>query len=150
MARRAWNKRTLDDLTWFWALVDKSGDCWLWQGTVEVQGYGVARVSGKFFKAHVLAYELTNGPKPPGLTLDHLCRVKRCVRPSHLEAVTHRVNVLRGVGPTAVNAIKDECDHGHRFDEANTYWRKNAQGRDCRACRRARCAAYYARKRAAA
>lgn len=146
MARRAWNRLTFDDLSWFWARVDKNGPngCWLWTGTIEVQGYGVVTVSGKMYKAHVVAFESLVRPKVPGEQLDHLCRVRPCVNPAHLEPVDLRTNVLRGFGPTAINAAKDECDNGHPFDGENTYWRKNGN-RDCRACRRARSNSYYYR-----
>ena len=80
-----------------WAKVDKSGDCWIWTGCRIRHGYG--RISGpgrKPLLAHRVAYELTYGPIPDGLELDHLCRNPSCVRPDHLEPVTHLENVRRG------------------------------------------------------
>lgn len=148
MASVPWNRQTLDDLSWFWVQVEKTDECWLWHGCIEVNGYGVASVSGKTLKAHVIAYEALIGPKPEGMELDHLCRIRHCVNPAHLEPVTHQENTLRGTGPTAVNAAKDVCDSGHPFDADNTYWRHNG-GRDCRQCRRVRSLAYYYRKKAA-
>lgn len=114
----------------FWAKVEKSDGCWLWQGYVGANGYGM---SGKK-PAHRRAYEFLRGTIPAGLELDHLCRTPRCVNPAHLEPVTHRTNLLRGVGPSAINAAKTRCVNGHDYDECNTYHRRNGQ-RDCRRCK---------------
>ena len=70
--------------------------CLIWDGCTDPDGYGRIVVCGQPKRAHRVAYELMYGPIPAGLTLDHLCRVTRCVNPLHLEAVTNRVNVLRG------------------------------------------------------
>jgi len=86
----------------FWSKVDRSGgpgSCWLWTASL-VKGYGqmyVATPDGRFGvrSAHRLAYELTHGPAAEGLELDHLCRVRRCVNPAHLEPVLHRENMER-------------------------------------------------------
>jgi len=80
----------------FWALVDKTETCWLWTGTQVRGGYGQFWLDGHKL-AHCYAYETTVGPIPEGLQLDHLCRVTRCVRPSHLEPVTASENVRRGL-----------------------------------------------------
>ena len=85
-------------LTWY--TEDENG-CWLWTGRVNKStGYGEQAND----LAHRLFYESLVGEIPAGLELDHLCRVHRCVNPSHLEAVTHRVNVLRGVAARRVAA----------------------------------------------
>lgn len=84
--------------------------------------------------AHVFVWEYVNGPVPAGLHIDHLCRAPRCVNPDHLEAVTPKENTLRGVGPTAINAKKTHCVHGHEYTAKNTY-RTKTGGRSCRACR---------------
>ena len=83
--------------------------------------------------AHRVAYELTNGPIPDGLELDHLCRVRHCVNPSHIEAVTHRENTLRGTGPIPHRARQSHCKHGHEFTPENTYRLPNGC-RHCRTC----------------
>ena len=122
----------------FWAKVRKSpdpGGCWIWTGSKSEGRYGSFNVAGVIRPAHCVAYELATGPIPDGAELDHLCRQKLCVRPDHLEPVTHKVNVLRGKGPTAQNAQKDMCSRGHPFDLINTYWRTDG-GRRCRACKR--------------
>lgn len=109
--------------------------CWEWVGNRNVRrGYGQLRYNGKTQRAHKVVYELANGPVPHDLELDHLCRNPACVRPDHLEAVTHKVNVLRGQSPTALNAKRTCCDNGHPYPPAGTY--KNP-GRWCPICRKA-------------
>lgn len=124
----------------FWKQVDKGdGDgCWLWTGQRSKDGYGRFWVSSNptvRVRAHRWAYEHANGPIPDDLPLDHLCRTLLCVKPSHLEVVTHRQNILRGVGPSAKAAAQTHCIHGHPFDEANTRITP-AGARACRACHR--------------
>lgn len=117
------------------ATVDRTGDgCWEWPGKRDPNGYGRA---GKWW-AHRVAYEVWVGPVPAGLELDHLCRNPACVRPDHLEPVTHRVNMLRGRTIGARNAAKTHCIHGHEFTLANTYIRSDTGGRQCRQCGRDR------------
>lgn len=112
-----------------------STGCMLFTGTLDRDGYGRLQVNGRRWVAHRAAYELAHGPIPDGLTLDHLCRVRNCVNPAHLEPVTLRENVLRGEGQSARNAVATHCHQGHPFDEANTY-RRPGGGRTCRACKR--------------
>lgn len=74
--------------------------CWIWQRSLLRGGYGRVgngRINGrkKFIYAHVLSYESVNGPVPTGLEIDHLCKNPACVNPTHLEAVTHDVNMQR-------------------------------------------------------
>ncbi len=69
------------------------------------------------------------------MTLDHLCRNKACVNPEHLEPVTQKENVLRGVGPTAINAKKTHCIRGHEFNEQNTIFHPRTNYRTCRVCK---------------
>ena len=127
-----------------WARVDKGGPvpifnpdlgpCWIWTGNIEDQGYGVyPNGRGSTVKAYRLIYEMVVGEIPEGLQPDHLCRVRACVRPTHLEPVTKKENVLRGFGPTAINARKTHCIHGHPFEGANLIIRPNGD-RDCRTC----------------
>jgi hypothetical protein len=137
----------------FWKRVDK-GDgtgCWLWTGARTPGGYGHFKGwIDKSSSAHRFSYELLVGPIAPGLEIDHLCRNTSCVRPDHLEAVTHAVNVSRNMSPIGINSRKTHCNRGHPFDEANTYvWYKHGRRcRHCRACMRATAARGAARKRA--
>lgn len=113
----------------------QASGCWEWTGTRDSGRYGRISVPGDSGAGvHRVVYELVKGPIPEGLVLDHLCRNPPCVNPSHLEVVTHRENTLRGVGPTAVNAAKTHCKHGHPFDEQNTYHVPRGGHRHCRAC----------------
>lgn len=119
----------------FLALTDKdSGDCWLWTGRLNWAGYASFWFDGRTVKAHRWSYQHHVGPIPDGMQLDHLCRVRHCVNPEHLEPVTNRENSLRGIGPTAINAAKTHCKRGHEFTPENTY--RDAKGRMCRACKK--------------
>lgn len=81
----------------FWSHVNKTdGGCWLWEAGTDRGGYGRFEGDGHEVAAHRWSYEDAVGPIVPGLDLDHLCRVRRCVNPAHLEPVTRQVNLLRG------------------------------------------------------
>lgn len=120
----------------FWSKVDRSGECWVWTAGKSGGGYGSFTVNGKSAQAHRFAYELLVGPIPGGLVLDHLCRNRACVRADHLDPVTERENLLRGVGAAARNARKTHCHKGHEFTPENTYVYAASGFRMCRACRR--------------
>jgi hypothetical protein len=126
--------------------------CWDWTGGKTSQGYGLFSTTGQNADqtvAHRVVYELLVGPIPEGLVLDHLCRRPNCVRPDHLEPVLFRENVIRGIGPTAINAAKTHCINGHELTPENTYdWPD--RGRNCRPCANARTARHKAKKREAA
>jgi hypothetical protein len=119
----------------FWRRVNKTETCWLWKGYRNEYGYGRFAFGNKTLYAHRFAYELLVAPIPEGLQIDHLCRVRHCVNPDHLEAVPQSVNILRGTGPAARNHDATECTHGHPFDEDNTYIRPNGS-RSCKQCHR--------------
>jgi len=110
-------------------------------------GYGSFTYRGKERFAHRWIYEQANGPIPKGLEIDHLCRNQLCVNVEHLEAVTHRENVLRGDNFTARKARQTHCIHGHPFDEENTIVRIDAKGRTGRQCRTCKNEAEKLRKR---
>lgn len=129
----------------FWSKVDKSGDCWLWTAGRTSLGYGQFSISRKPLLSHRFAYILLVGPIPDGLQLDHLCRVRHCVNPKHLEPVTGAENTRRGVGPSAANARKTSCVNGHAFTEENTYI--YGGDRNCRTCRNEASRRYLERRR---
>ena len=121
----------------FWSKVEFTNSCWLWQAAVNDEGYGRF---GPSEYAHRWAYEFCVGPLPDGLQIDHLCRVRNCVNPDHLEPVTGRTNILRGISFSAVHARKTHCPQGHPYDEANTYTSPTAKrrSRQCLACMKKR------------
>jgi hypothetical protein len=91
----------------FWAKADKAGPlpdhrpdlgpCWDWTGAVDKRsGYGRFRIEGRTRQAYKVAWWLEVGTVPDGLDLDHLCRRRICVRPSHLEPATRSQNIRRG------------------------------------------------------
>lgn len=142
-------QRGKDVSTWFWVFVDRSGgsgSCWPWIGGLSDKGYGRVMIAGVRRGSHCVAYELVEGPIPHGLQIDHLCRNPACVNPSHLEAVTQGVNVLRGVSPSAQNARKTHCPRGHPLAGWNVIVRP-LHGRTCRKCHNAACAKRMVRVR---
>ena len=121
--------------------------CWIWLGAVRRGtlgrggGYGVLGILGlrKNQYAHRYAYELLKGPIPDGKQVDHLCRVRCCVNPAHLEVVTQRENILRGDGFSARFARQELCKRGHALTGENLDARVLALGgRECRKCQRVR------------
>lgn len=119
--------------------VNKTDTCWLWTGIVRADGYGsFTYARPKKMVAHKWGYEQLIGPVPLDLQLDHLCRVRNCVNPAHLEPVTQTENVRRGVSPSAQNFRKTHCKRGHEFTPENTYVWSGQAGRNCRTCRRER------------
>lgn len=115
---------------------DENG-CWLWLAAKR-DGYGLVRWDGKMRPAHRVVYEILSEDIPEGLECDHLCRVRHCVNPEHIEPVTHRENLLRGEAPSAQGARTTHCPQGHLYDEENTYSPPVNNRRECRACRKAR------------
>lgn len=112
---------------------DNETGCWLWNGAKKESGYGTF-FDGKVVTAHRWSYAYHIGPIPAGKHLDHLCRVRNCVNPLHMEPVTKKENDLRGQSPLAINARKTHCDNGHEFTPENTYVYPGG-GRKCRRCR---------------
>ena len=109
---------------------EPNSGCFIWTGYLTIGGYGGF---GKK-RAHRVSYECVNGDIPDGLVIDHLCRTRCCVNPSHMEAVTNKENILRGIGPTARNAVKTHCKKGHEFTPENTILRNDGERR-CQKCK---------------
>lgn len=124
--------------------------CVLWHGVTSPDGYGRIKISGRHQYVHRVAYELATGkPIPEEQDIDHLCRVRCCVNPAHMEPVSHRENCLRGTCGQ-VNAqrqrAKTHCPRGHEYAGANLWVEKDGH-RHCRACVRIRNRAQYARRK---
>jgi hypothetical protein len=117
---------------WRSVLINPDTGCWEWQGCVHRQGYGSLSVSGRRVMAHRAAYLCLVGPIPDGLELDHLCRVKHCVNPDHLEPVTRHENMLRSGIWNRVSA--SVCSRGHE-----------RTGDHCKVCKRMADAERYQR-----
>jgi hypothetical protein len=127
------------------SIPEPNSGCLIWLGCIDRHGHARARVNGKPYQ-HVarVAYECVHGKIPAGLVIDHLCRVRCCVNPNHLEPVTPRENVMRGNAPQitrARHAAKTHCPHGHEYSPQNTYWYK--KNRFCRECGRIAVKAYH-------
>jgi hypothetical protein len=118
---------------------EPNSGCWLWDASVNRAGYGTANYQRKRRLAHRVVYELTNGPIPDGLQLDHLCRTRSCVNPAHLEPVTCKENLNRSalIGKCrTIHIHRETCVNGHdRTDPANVYMRPdNGRRGHCLRC----------------
>ena len=114
--------------------IDTASGCWQWTAATTT-GYGRVKWHGVVHTAHRLAYEHYVGDIPDGLEIDHLCRNRGCINPAHLEPVSRRENILRGISPSAIGARVTHCPKGHPYDEANTYTTPSGR-RHCRECNR--------------
>jgi hypothetical protein len=112
-------------------MITESG-CWVWTGAVSVHGYGVVKIDKKDQRTHRVFYEMLVGKIPDGLVIDHLCRVRCCVNPAHLEPVTNKENILRGISPQAINGKKTHCKNGHEFTKENMI--PYVSWRQCKIC----------------
>jgi HNH endonuclease len=127
--------------------VEVEGECWTYQGPLRADGYCQIQLSGKRAPkvlGHRLVYEFVKGPISDELQLDHLCRVRHCVRPTHLEPVTQAENIRRGASMDATRAYyetlwneRDICPNGHALAEVGIYIERRGDmvTRKCRACR---------------
>lgn len=112
--------------------------CWTWDKGRTGEGYGAFSPTGRGSTglAHRWSYARANGPIPKGMVLDHVCRVRHCVNPEHLEVVTSKENTMRGKTAAAMNAAKTHCVNGHEFTEENTYI--HGSRRQCKTCKKLR------------
>ncbi len=122
----------------FWVKVglDESSGCWLWLAGLNRGGYGQFEIGTnqhhKTVAAYKHAYRVLVGAIAPGFELDHLCRVRRCVNPGHLEPVTRAENIRRGAGFGGL--LRIACKRGHSLvgPAASV---PNGKYRTCRQCK---------------
>jgi hypothetical protein len=119
----------------FMSRVRVTESCWLWTGSTSGDGYGRVRIDGRLRNAHRHSYEMFRGQILEGLQIDHLCRVRLCVNPKHLEAVSGATNTHRGNMPQQVAFRKrlatGTCKRGH---SSAIFW--NEKYGYCRECQR--------------
>lgn len=123
-----------------------SDPCLIWTGSTDGR-YGTVHYNGRSRKVHVVVYEIIVAEVPAGQELDHLCRRTLCARPTHVEPVTHRVNLSRGNGASHVAHRTGLCIRGHELAGENIYTNPNGRGIECRTCRNERSKAWRASKR---
>ena len=129
----------------FWQRVDTTGGpeaCWLWHGAMFRNGYGKASWRNRTQNAHRIALILASGGNRARLHADHLCRVKQCCNPTHLEWVTARENTRRR------SAVRLHCRFGHPLD--HVVHSRTGNYRRCSACLRNAVRRWQARHRRAA
>lgn len=149
--RGCWPRPSIEDA--FWERANKSDDgCWLWSGHLNPEGYGILRRR----LAHRFAYELLVGVIPEGLQIDHLCNVRNCVNPAHMEPVTNLENQRRAwerggnenrrdmLG--AIKRQKTHCPQGHPYSGSNLRIDASSGARRCRICDVAKSKRYMDKK----
>lgn len=111
---------------------EELGRCWIWLARLADNGYPRLRK----LLAHRYSYEHYKGKIPDGAVIDHLCRMRCCVNPDHLEAVTQRENLHRGNGLVGLNYRKTHCMFGHSLSGSNLKIIHKQKGiqRQCRIC----------------
>jgi hypothetical protein len=140
----------------FWART-RPTDCVIWVAHVDNKGYGTFKIDGVTQLVHRLVYEATYGPIPDGMTIDHLCRVRNCIKPEHMEVVTSAENTRRGYRyviplpePLEVGGY---CSREHYLADESALYRAPDKSRtrqpECRECRRERSSKRNSKRRKA-
>lgn len=133
----------------FWGKVTKTDDCWLWSGNKTDKGYGQFRVGGKMCAAHRTAFAVLVRLPARHLVINHLCKVRNCVNPDHMETVTQYENLMYSDSPATLNKRKTHCGKGHPLSGDNLYTKPGKYGlhRVCIRCKNAYLREWRAEKR---
>ncbi len=126
--------------------VNLEAPCWLFQGAKR-KGYGYMRVKSYGWGAHRYMWTMMRGPIPEGMHVHHLCRVRHCVNPQHMELVTPHDHCYKPDSLAGRFAIRTHCVNGHEFTVANTLLYRGY--RCCRQCHRERELKRYHQRREA-
>lgn len=117
----------------FWEKVEYAGNHWLWLGAhSRSEGYGVYHCDGSTVGVHRLSWVDANGPIPDGFQIDHLCRVRQCINPEHLEPVTPGENAARS---DYTSKGRQFCAQGHPLSGDNLWIAPKSKARRCRICK---------------
>lgn len=129
---------TIENVFWKYVSPEPNSGCWLWDGPLNGYGYGRFSFEKKDYMAHRLSYELHRTQIPEGMQIDHLCRVRCCVNPDHLEIVSPGENTVRGwqaANYERPEARRSHCPKGHPYSGDNLY--VSPKGfKECRTCKR--------------
>ena len=116
--------------------IDASGDCWVWTGSRGSHGYGQVSIGNRPALAHRVVWGLLVGPIPNGMQVDHLCRVRHCVNPDHLQIVTQAENIRRGASKAMIASLSRRCKRGHSLAAMPATWNATDRKSWCPTCSR--------------
>ena len=115
MANNSLNYNVFEDLPkTFWAKVTKTETCWLWTSKID-DGYGRMYIRGKYYLVHRMVYVSLKNKLGENTQVDHLCKVRNCVNPDHLDEVSGKENTRRGLSQR-FNTDPNKCPYGHDYD----------------------------------
>jgi len=132
-----------DFVRWSNRIVEGEYGCWIWTGTDNGNDYPTSNVGSKQVYVYKEMYEYLKGPIPYGKEPDHICRIRKCINPAHIEPVTHRENMKRGKTIIARQIQSKTCPNGHPYSGVN-----NRGDRICHPCYAEVARAYRQHKKA--